>query len=148
MRDDHAPFLAAIRENPESPSPYLIYADFLSESDDPAEVAWGEFVRCECAIIDAQVSDVEDSALAQRSEHLLRRYWLEWVGSLSRLLDCPELRPAWRIRLFGRTLKLVPEPILVKRTTFSAAPGPEADNLGRRPGRDAIRLDLDRKSVV
>jgi uncharacterized protein (TIGR02996 family) len=144
---DHAPFLAAIRDNPESPSPYLIYADFLSESYDPAEVACGEFVRCECALAEEQVPEEEDRALAQRAEQLLRRCWREWVGPLCRLLDYPELNPATQIRLFGRTVKLNPEPILIKRTSFSAAPGPEADALGRRPGREAIRLDLAQGNV-
>ena len=72
---DREAFLAAIRAEPESDAPRLIYADWL---DDHGEAARAEFIRLGCELARAAFG-VAPPAKNRRYRELLEAHAAEWV---------------------------------------------------------------------
>ena len=81
---DHAAFLRAICADPEDDTPRLVYADFLEESGEPANVARAGFIRFQIE----RTKDPEYNAfglwprLGTWEEGVLDRYGEAWASSL------------------------------------------------------------------
>lgn len=100
--NERAPFLRAIRDDPESDEPRLVYADWLEEQDDPR----AEFIRaqCELARLNEQGEGDSDRAreLKLRAEAIARQHaatWRPWEAK-------PEI-PRWQyVRGFLHSLNM------------------------------------------
>jgi uncharacterized protein (TIGR02996 family) len=67
-------FLRAIRDDPDSDGPRLVYADWLDERGDPR----GEFIRVQCRLERLSADDPEAEALRRREAELRERHRAEW----------------------------------------------------------------------
>src|SRR2546429_567671 len=86
---DEAAFLQAIRDDPGSDGPRLVYADWLDEHGDPR----GEFVRVQCRLERLAPDDPEAASLRRREAELLEEHRVEWEAV------CRDLPlTAWRYR--------------------------------------------------
>jgi uncharacterized protein (TIGR02996 family) len=78
---DEAPFLDAIRANPDDDHVRLIFADWLEERGDPR----GEFIRVQYAL-EAPATDARRTmALRIREKELLATHARDWLGPLAEL---------------------------------------------------------------
>ncbi|MEM8671162.1 MAG: TIGR02996 domain-containing protein [Planctomycetota bacterium] len=76
---DHEPFLKAILESPDDQTGYAIYADWLSEQQDPR----GEFIRIQLALEDPSLPLYKRPKL-ERSADLIRQDNVRaWLGNLA-----------------------------------------------------------------
>jgi uncharacterized protein (TIGR02996 family) len=82
MTHDEA-FLQAIRDEPGSDAPRLIYADWLEEHGDEARA---EFIRAQCERVRPDTEPGRASALEARAAELLNEHWGAWVGPLRSLV--------------------------------------------------------------
>jgi uncharacterized protein (TIGR02996 family) len=73
-------FLKDIEAHPEDDTPRLIYADWLSDRDDPVRAARGEFIRLQCRLARLPADDPGRPALAARERELLSEFEAEWLG--------------------------------------------------------------------
>lgn len=85
-------FLEPILARYSDDGPRLVYADFLDESDDPADRARGELIRVQCAL--ARVSDDHPrrAELTHREGELLQAHLPGWTDHLRGLADGFEFR--------------------------------------------------------
>jgi uncharacterized protein (TIGR02996 family) len=74
---EHDAFLRAIAESPDDNGPRLIFADWLTENDDPDRA---EFVRTQCELASAKVSGKRREALRHRERELLETHREAWCG--------------------------------------------------------------------
>jgi uncharacterized protein (TIGR02996 family) len=72
--------------------PRLVFADYLDESDDPADRARGELIRVQCALARLSGDHPRRGELSHREGELLHRYQLVWSEHLSGLADGFEFR--------------------------------------------------------
>src|SRR6516162_7463240 len=87
-----AAFIEAIREQPADDSVRLIYADWLMDRDDPAQVARGEFIRIQVEFGPHQPKGWIASQRV-REQELARKYFLQWVQPLRDVLSADP--PRW-----------------------------------------------------
>lgn len=85
---DHATFLAAIRDQPESLGPRLVFADWLEEHGDCDRA---EFIRVQIEAEHHPVSSPRRLRLEQRAADLTESHGSEWTKPISSLI--PESRP-------------------------------------------------------
>ncbi|HET6572459.1 MAG TPA: TIGR02996 domain-containing protein, partial [Fimbriiglobus sp.] len=85
-------FLEPILARHSDDGPRLVYADFLDESDEPADRARGELIRVQCAL--ARISDDHPRRveLIHREGELLQAHLLAWTDHLRGLADGFEFR--------------------------------------------------------
>lgn len=76
---DHEPFLQAILANPDEPTAYAIYADWLSERQDPR----GEFTRQQLALEDPCLPMYQRPKLEKSIDLLRQRNARQWLGDLA-----------------------------------------------------------------
>ncbi|MDG2222780.1 MAG: TIGR02996 domain-containing protein [Rubripirellula sp.] len=76
---DHEPFLQAILASPDEPTPYAIYADWLSEQQDPR----GEFTRQQLALEDPRLPLYKRPKLEKSVDLLRQRNARRWLGDLA-----------------------------------------------------------------
>ena len=76
---DHEPFLQAILANPDEPTAYAIYADWLSERQDPR----GEFTRQQLALEDPCLPMYQRPKLEKSVDLLRQRNARQWLGDLA-----------------------------------------------------------------
>jgi uncharacterized protein (TIGR02996 family) len=67
--------LAGIYANPDDDGPRAVYADWLQEQKDPADVARGEFIA-------SQLAPARDKKMLAREKQLLDQYGRAWLGPL------------------------------------------------------------------
>jgi uncharacterized protein (TIGR02996 family) len=77
MQSDVA-FLEAIRNEPGSRAPVLVYSDWLQERGDPR----GEFIQLQCQAARLTASNPRRLELEARARKLLFEYEAEWLGPL------------------------------------------------------------------
>jgi uncharacterized protein (TIGR02996 family) len=82
MTHDEA-FLQAIRDEPDSDAPRLIYADWLEEHGQEARA---EFIRLQCERARPGTDPARAAELEARSFRLLADNWEAWVGPLRELV--------------------------------------------------------------
>lgn len=104
--DEEWALLEAIRDEPESDDPRLIYADWLEENGKSERA---EFVRLQCQLAGYAVGSPQAEPLRLREQELLREYRSSWLGMLA------ELQP--RTPVFSRG---VVEKIEVMATDFAS----------------------------
>jgi uncharacterized protein (TIGR02996 family) len=85
MSDEKA-LLAAIWEHPHDDAPRLVYADWLQETNVPANIARAEFIRLQCELAGLERDDPDRSALLQRAEALRQKYGGKWKAGLPQRL--------------------------------------------------------------
>lgn len=73
---------AAIVAAPADDRPRLVYADALTEADDPR----GEFIAIQCRLASGRVKGAAAQALKTREEELLDAHRVEWFGPLEKWL--------------------------------------------------------------
>src|SRR5436190_2198494 len=81
IRADERPFLDAALARPDADAPRLMYADFLEQSDDPADAARGELMRIQIAI--ARAADASAAGVAQlkdRERELCQHFYDAWTA--------------------------------------------------------------------
>jgi uncharacterized protein (TIGR02996 family) len=78
-------FLAAIRAAPDDEALRLIYADWLTEQEDPSTVDRGAFIRLQVERAHLALGLSEAEELRQREQLLLQRNWEAWIGPLREL---------------------------------------------------------------
>lgn len=67
-------FLKTIYENPDDDAPRLMYADWLTEQDDPQ----GEFIRIQCELVTLPDEGERRPALVDREQFLLNKHGSKW----------------------------------------------------------------------
>ena len=76
---DHEPFLQAILAMPDDPTPYAIYADWLSEQQDPR----GEFIQQQLALEDPNLPLYKRPKLEKSANLIRQRNARQWLGDLA-----------------------------------------------------------------
>jgi len=73
-------FLQTLRENPEDRTTLLVFADWLTDQDDPGLAGRGELIHIQTALAE-WIPDVERrESLLQREQQLLERHAAEWLA--------------------------------------------------------------------
>ncbi|MBN9118915.1 MAG: TIGR02996 domain-containing protein [Planctomycetes bacterium] len=85
MSEERA-LLSAIWEHPHEDTPRLVYADWLQEAGEPANVARAEFIRLQCEQFRLDEEDPRHGELDKQTAKLLRYHRKEWVTALPPLL--------------------------------------------------------------
>jgi uncharacterized protein (TIGR02996 family) len=81
MTDEKA-LLAAIWEESRDDAHRLVYADWLEENGDPAQVARGEFIRVQCELARLALGDPRFAALKARQKELWSKWKVAWRSAL------------------------------------------------------------------
>jgi uncharacterized protein (TIGR02996 family) len=76
---DHEAFLRAIRDEPDSDTPRLVYSDWLEEQGDAARA---EFIRVQCRLERLHPGDPQRPVLEEREDELLARHEADWLSPL------------------------------------------------------------------
>ena len=79
----HEPFLQAILNDPDEEDAYLIYADWLSELEDPR----AQFIRTQIELSRGSTSLRKRESLEKESNKIRIPNWRSWLGELSKHLD-------------------------------------------------------------
>src|SRR5262249_10942602 len=79
---DAAALLAAIWDHPHDDTLRLVYADWLEEHGDPAQVARSEFIRLQCELARLAVDDPRYAPLKAREKELWRKWNAAWRSAL------------------------------------------------------------------
>ncbi len=114
------PILARYSED----GPRLIFADYLDESDQPADRGRGELIRVQCALARLAADHPRRPELAQREADLLQQFQATWTDHLCDLAVGFEFRRG------------LLEGVSVDATTFLA----KGDELFRRAAVRRVRL--------
>jgi uncharacterized protein (TIGR02996 family) len=85
-------FLEPILARYHDDGPRLVYADFLDESDDPADRARGELIRIQCALARLPEDHPRRSELTLRQCELIQQHGLFWAEKLLGLIEGFEFR--------------------------------------------------------
>src|SRR5581483_8116071 len=94
----------SILDNPDDLTAHAAYADLLMESNDPDEVARGEFIQVQLGLEDESRSPQERKQLRKREKNLLKKYQKQWVG------DWAELAPVTGTEGRGQVIFPAKEP--------------------------------------
>lgn len=73
------PFLQEIRENPDDPGVYAVFADWLEEQGNPR----GEFMNIQLQLEDESVKAAQRKQLQKREAALLKEHERDWLGDLA-----------------------------------------------------------------
>src|SRR5262245_45216414 len=85
-------FEGALVAEPDNLGNHAAYADWLSEQDDPADRARGEFIAVQMRLEDGSLTGEGRERLQRREGELLAGHQREWLGGLAPfLLDEHEL---------------------------------------------------------
>ena len=76
---EQEPFLAEIRENPDDPAVYAVFADWLLEKGDPR----GEFMSVQLQLEDGSIKAADRKKLQKQEQALLKDHEAEWLGDLA-----------------------------------------------------------------
>lgn len=117
-------FMSSILAHYGEDGPRLIFADYLDESDDPADRGRGELIRIQCALARITQDHPRREELTQRQEFLLEQFKSSWTEHLRGLAEDFEFRRG------------VLDSVSVNTTTFLA----KGDELFRRAPVRRIRL--------
>lgn len=79
---EQEPFLAEIRENPDEPGAYAVFADWLEEKGDPR----GEFMNVQLQLEDESLKAADRRKLQKREQELLKEHERELLGDLAPFL--------------------------------------------------------------
>ncbi len=79
---EQEPFLAEIRENPDDPAGYAVFADWLEEKGDPR----GEFMNIQLQLEDEKLKTPARKKLQEQEKSLLKKHQREWLGDLAPFL--------------------------------------------------------------
>ena len=90
--DPDAAFLRAIRRTPAADAPRLIWADFLEESESPADRARAELVRAQCALARLAGDHPARPELLRREAELLAGHQADWARGVGELVAAFEFR--------------------------------------------------------
>ncbi len=74
--------LATIWERPHDDTPRLVYADWLEETGDPANVARAEFIRLQCELAELDEDDPRRPELEKREGRLWKAHGRTWRAGL------------------------------------------------------------------
>jgi len=77
MSDEKA-LLGAIWEHPHEDTPRVVYADWLQETGDPANVAWAEFIRLQCQYELLDGDDPQFLPKQKAARKLLKKWEDHW----------------------------------------------------------------------
>jgi uncharacterized protein (TIGR02996 family) len=105
--DEERALLKAVCDQPDDDTPRLVYADWLTEHDQPERA---EFIRVQCALAHIEGDDPRRPALARREAELLAAHQPEWTQSLPNRVHDPVLR-----RGFVTCVNLSSQDILTRR---------------------------------
>lgn len=96
---NHQPFLDEIFQSPRDDNPRLVYADWLTDHDDPR----GEFIRIQCRRASVPFYKEEHWLLWQQEQALLAKHREEWAGDLADLVYHYQFHRGFpsRIRIFA-----------------------------------------------
>src|SRR5262245_45051373 len=94
MTDGQA-LLRAIIASPADDLPRLVYADWLDDTAEPANVARAKFIRLQCQLESGALSPEQQAMAWVRVQELLRRHDRAWRAELPVL-------PGVAFRRFGR----------------------------------------------
>src|SRR5688500_5164372 len=75
----HEAFLRTIVANPDDDAPRLVYADWLDETEVPANADRAEFIRLQCRLAVLPADDPERPRLVKREKALLKTYAKKWA---------------------------------------------------------------------
>lgn len=81
-----AEFLPLILARPDDDTPRLMYADALSESDDPSDLARGEFIRIQLVLARLSENHPRYNELYARQTQLLNDHYKEWAAPLKKIV--------------------------------------------------------------
>lgn len=76
------PFLAEIRENPDDPAGYAVFADWLEEKGDPR----GEFMNIQLQLENEKLRAPSRKKLQEQEKTLLKKHQRDWLGDLAPFL--------------------------------------------------------------
>ena len=76
------PFLAEIRENPDDPAGYAVFADWLEEKGDPR----GEFMNIQLQLENEKLRAPSRKKLQDQEKALLKKHQRDWLGDLAPFL--------------------------------------------------------------
>ncbi|OWK47375.1 TIGR02996 domain-containing protein [Fimbriiglobus ruber] len=85
-------FLGPVLSHYHDDGPRLIYADFLDESDDPADRARGELIRVQCALARTSDDHPMRGSLKTRELELLQEHQAAWSAHLGEMVVGVEFR--------------------------------------------------------
>jgi uncharacterized protein (TIGR02996 family) len=84
-------FFHDIRQSPDDDTPRLVYADWLEENGDQADLLRAELIRLQCRL-ERGVEEGQRQALAERESELIARLRPAYFAVLDRLAESWELR--------------------------------------------------------
>jgi uncharacterized protein (TIGR02996 family) len=131
---DHADaFLQDVVAHPHDDAPRLIYADWLSDQDEPATRARAELIRVQYALESLPAGDPRRAALEQRERDVLVAHPELWAAGLRELgvqswkfrrgfVEAITINPAQLVEQADRIRALIPLRDL-KLTTLTLSPG-------------------------
>ena len=79
---EESAFLSSIRVAERDDAPRLIYADFLADSNNPADRHRAEFIRLQLAVAKLPDDDPRRPDLKHRADDLLHRFLTDWTAHL------------------------------------------------------------------
>jgi uncharacterized protein (TIGR02996 family) len=79
---DEPGLLAAIWNDSHDDLPRLVYADWLQDTGEPAQVARGEFIRVQCELARIAVDDPRSGPLRKREKELWNTWKAQWRSAL------------------------------------------------------------------
>lgn len=98
MKPPEEAFVDAICAAPEDDMPRLVYADYLEETGESAQLARAEFIRMQCERDRLALTDPRQQGLLDREATLLREHRRAWNGPVHRRLQAGPLRGMVRAR--------------------------------------------------
>ncbi|HEY1189506.1 MAG TPA: TIGR02996 domain-containing protein [Gemmata sp.] len=100
-------FLKCVTDDPDDTTARLVFADWLSEQDDPALTERGEFVHLQHALAANQVPPSERPGRVARQKELLGRHRERWDAPFRELIRGSEYRGGFAERVTLRAEQLV-----------------------------------------
>lgn len=80
-------FIRNIVAHPDDDAPRLVYADWLDETEDPANADRAEFIRLQIRLETLATDDDEHPILLKREKVLLNKYAKKWAQSFRKILS-------------------------------------------------------------
>ena len=82
---DREALLRAVCAAPDDDAPRLVYADWLEETGEPANIARAEFIRLQCELAPLHWKDERAAPLRQRTGELFKEHGAVWLAELPKL---------------------------------------------------------------
>ena len=126
------PFLAEIRENPDDPGGYAVFADWLEEQGDPR----GEFMNVQLQLEDEKLRAPARKKLQAQEKTLLKKHQRDWLGDLAPFLidqkwkeEIGTTKDIYRFRFFRGFLHSIEVSFLIPDFATALAKSPHAATL-------------------